>query len=126
MFAFGKNVGIPWMNELDKHVKGNAYILMNEEAAKARGIKAGYEVWVESEVGRVKREVKLCQGTRPDCVLIVGQFGQWTVPVAKDTHRVTLTSLVPMRYSYSDGMLGNMQSLVVKVKIYKAKGGKKK
>jgi len=121
MFGYGGNVGIPWMNELAEHIRGQVDILMNADAAKAKGIKDGDKIWVESEVGKVKRKVKLCQGIRPDTLAIAGQFGQWAMPVAKDTGRVTQSTLVPIRYSWTDPVIGNQQGLVVKAKVYKAR-----
>jgi phenylacetyl-CoA:acceptor oxidoreductase len=120
MFSYGTNVGIPWMNELAEHLRGTEDILMNADAARARGIKDGDEIWVESEVGKVMRKVKLCQGIRPDTLLIAGQFGQWAMPIAKDRGRVTLTALLPISYNWTDPVIGNQQGLVIKAKVYKA------
>lgn len=126
MFGYGSNVGLPSMNELAKHVNGVEDILMNADAANARGIKDGDEIWIESEVGKVKRKVKLSQGIRPDTLLIAGQFGQWAMPIAKDTKRVTLSSLVPINYSWTDPVIGVQQGLVVKAKVYKAQQEKRR
>ena len=93
---------------------------MNAKAAKARGIKEGDEIWIESPAGKVKQKVKLGQGIRPDCLLISGQFGQWTMPIAKDTGRASFSTLVPLRVDWTDKVTGNQQSLVVKARIYKA------
>jgi phenylacetyl-CoA:acceptor oxidoreductase len=92
---------------------------MNAKTAKARGIKEGDEIWVESPAGKVKQKVRVCQGIRPDCLLISGQFGQWTMPIAKDTGRASFSTLVPLSLEWTDNVTGNQQSLVVKAKIYK-------
>jgi phenylacetyl-CoA:acceptor oxidoreductase len=126
MFSYGSNMGLPWMNEIAKHVTGVEDILMNADAAEVRGIKEGDEIWVESPVGKVKRKVKLCQGIRPDTLLITGQFGQWAMPIAKDTGRVTLSTLVPIDYSWTDPVIGVQQGLVVKAKVYKAQEGRRR
>jgi phenylacetyl-CoA:acceptor oxidoreductase len=120
MFGYGSNTGLPWINEIAEHANGVNDILMNTDAATARGIKDGDEIWVESEVGRVKRKVKLSQGIRLDTLLIAGQFGQWAMPIAKDTGRVTQSTLVPIRYSWTDPVMGIQQGLVVKARVYKA------
>ncbi|MFH0913773.1 MAG: molybdopterin-dependent oxidoreductase, partial [Chloroflexota bacterium] len=120
MFGYGANVGIPWMNEISEHVNGVGDILMNADAAKARGIKEGDEIFVESEVGKVRSKVKLCQGIRPDTLLIAGQFGQWAMPVAKDTGRVTQTTLLPVSYDWTDPVIGIQQGMVVKARVYRA------
>ena len=75
---------------------------------------------IESEVDKVKRKVTLCQKIRPDTLLIAGMFGQWSSPVAKDTGRVTQTSLVPIKCSWTDPVIGCMQGNTIKAKVYKA------
>jgi anaerobic selenocysteine-containing dehydrogenase len=117
--AWGMNVGLPWVIEVSGQVKGVGDVLMNAKTAKARGIKEGDEIWVESPAGKVKQKVKTCQGIRPDCLLISGQFGQWTMPIAKDTGRASFSTLVPLSLEWTDNVTGNQQSLVVKAKIYK-------
>ncbi|MFC2005617.1 molybdopterin-dependent oxidoreductase [Chloroflexota bacterium] len=119
-FSTALLVDMPWLVEISKHVRGLEYILMNRAAAKTRGIKDGDEIWVESEVGKVKAKVKLCEGIRPDTLAITGQFGQWATPIAKDTGRVSLTHLLPIRASWTDHMISNMQGHCVKAKVYRA------
>ncbi|MFC1815754.1 molybdopterin-dependent oxidoreductase [Thermodesulfobacteriota bacterium] len=119
-FSFGGNVEIPWLIEAAEHVAGQTDILMNAAAAASRGIKDRDVIWVESEVGKVKRKVKLCQGIRPDTLLITHQFGNWSTPIARDTGRVSQATLTPIRHRWTDPVVGNMQGLVVKAKVYKA------
>ena len=64
--------------------------------------------------------MKLCQGIRPDVLLIAGQFGQRVMPVAKDSGRITLTTLVPVNSQYTDHVTSGMQGQVIKVKVYQA------
>jgi phenylacetyl-CoA:acceptor oxidoreductase len=120
-FSTGLDVDVPWLLELTDQFPGKAEILMHAEAARGRGINEGDEVWLESEVGRVRGRVKLSQGLRPDTVVIPGQFGYWSTPVAKDKGWVSLTALLPIRYSWTDPVCGTMQGSVVKAKIYKAR-----
>jgi len=119
--GWGSDVDVPWVLEVTEMFPGQPDILMNVEAARARGIKDGDEVWVESEVGRVKQRVKLSQGLRPDTVVIAGQFGHWSTPVAKDKGWVSLTALTPIKHSWTDPVCGTMQA-VIKAKVYKAGG----
>jgi phenylacetyl-CoA:acceptor oxidoreductase len=118
MLSWGNNVYNPWINELAEHVRGIGYILMNIDAAKAKGIKDGDEIWVESEAGRIKQKVQLCKGIRPDTLVISGQFGQWAMPIAKDTGRVTSNTITPIRIDWTDSVLGVQQG-VIKAKVYK-------
>jgi len=115
----GMNVDNPWLIELGKQDLNQQGIVMNKETAKARGIKEGDEVWVESQVGKVKGTVKLIEGIRPDTILMAGQFGQWSTPVAKDTGRVSEVLLTPIKASWTDHVTGCMQGNTVKAKIYK-------
>ena len=118
--SWGANVGLPWVNEISGQLKGVGDALMNAKTAKKRGIRDGDEIWIESPAGKVRQTVKLCQGIRPDCLLISGQFGQWAMPVAKETGRATVSTLVSINNDWTDKMTGNQQSIAVKAKVYKA------
>ncbi len=118
-FQLGTNIDIPWLIEIAEHVRGQTRILMNATAARARGIENEDEIWVESEVGRMKGKVKLTQGIRPDTLSVSGMFGRWATPIAKDTGWVSATQLTPIRHIWTDPVIGIMQG-VVKAKIYKA------
>lgn len=120
MFSYGQNLGLPWINEIGQHLTDRTGIVMNAETARTKGIKDGDEIWVESPAGKVKGKVRLRQGIRLDTLLITGQFGQWATPVAKDTKRVTLSTLVPVSPDWTDPVIGVQQGLVVKAKVYKA------
>jgi phenylacetyl-CoA:acceptor oxidoreductase len=117
--SWGANVGLPWVNEISAQLRGVGDVLMNAKTAKKRGITDGDEIWIESTTGKIKQKVKLCQGIRPDCLLISGQFGQWAMPVAKETGRATISTLLPISLAWTDKMTGNQQWIVVKAKVYK-------
>ncbi len=118
--SWGANNDQPWMNELGQQELGAQHIMINRQTARARGIKDGDEIWVESPVGKVKGKVKLIEGIHPQTILIEGAFGQWATPIAKDTGRVSLTPLVPIDHKWTDQVIGCMQGHTVKVKVYKA------
>ncbi|MGP8080844.1 MAG: molybdopterin-dependent oxidoreductase [Dehalococcoidales bacterium] len=117
--SWGSNVGLPWVNEISSQLKGVGNVLMNARTAKKKGIADGDMIWIESPAGKVKQKVKLVQGIRPDCLLISGQFGQYAMPVAKETRRATVSTLVSINNDWTDKMTGNQQSIAVKAKIYK-------
>ncbi len=121
-FSYGSNVECPWLIEASELVPGQTDIIMNAKAAKGKDIKNGDEVWVESEVGKVRRRVRLTECIRPDTVLIAGQFGQWATPGARETGRVSETMLTPIRHSWTDHVVSGMQGNMVKAKVYKAQG----
>jgi phenylacetyl-CoA:acceptor oxidoreductase len=108
------------VNEVAAQLKGVGDVLMNVKTGKTMGIKDGDMIWIESTTGKIKQRVKLCQGIRPDCLLISGQFGQWAMPVAKETGRATISTLLPISIEWTDKMTGNQQWIVVKAKVYKA------
>ncbi|MDP2726294.1 MAG: molybdopterin-dependent oxidoreductase, partial [Dehalococcoidia bacterium] len=114
------NAESPWTIELTEALREVVDIVMNEDAAKARGIQDGDEVWVENDVGKIKRKVKLTQGIRPDTLLVAVEWGQWAMPLAKDTGRVTQAELTPIRRDWTDTLSGNMQAMAVKARVYKA------
>jgi phenylacetyl-CoA:acceptor oxidoreductase len=117
--SWGANVGLPWVNEVAAQLKGIGDVLMNIKTGKKMGIKDGDMVCIESPTGKIKQRVKLCQGIRPDCLLISGQFGQWGMPVAKETGRATISTLLPISIEWTDKMTGNQQWIVVKARVYK-------
>ncbi len=118
-FSWGGNVDIPWLIELGGQVMAHDAIAMNARTAAARGIKDGDRIWVESEVGKIRGRVKLIEGIRPDTLAIVGQFGQWAMPVARETGRPSLSPLLPISYEWTDTMTGCMQGQVIKARVYK-------
>ncbi|MBI4332633.1 MAG: molybdopterin-dependent oxidoreductase [Chloroflexi bacterium] len=118
-YANASNVDCSLQNEVARQVPGQQEILMNSRTAGARGIKEGDEIWVESPVGRVKGVVTLSEGIRPDTILMAGQFGQSTTPVARDTGRASINALTPVSYEWTDQVTGTMQS-TVKARVYRA------
>lgn len=118
--SWGNNLQLPLINEIGRRLQGYADIMMHEDTARARGIKNGDEVWVESPVAKIKNKVKLTQGIRPDCLLITGMGGHWKMPVAKDAGRPSHSALTPMSYEWTDKMTGAIQSSSLKCKVCKA------
>lgn len=118
--GWAMNVDNPWLIELGSHDLNQQGIVMNRMTAAERGITDGEEIWVESPVGKVRGKVKLMEGIRPDTILMAGQFGQWTTPIAKDTGRVSEVLLTPISADWTDPVVGCMQGNTVKAKIYKA------
>jgi len=102
-----------------------SYVKINSEAAAAKGIKDGDEVWVEShnaltgETRRVKVRAKLIQGIMPGVVAIAHHHGNWSHPIAKQRDQgISPNVLFPSGEGYVD-LTGN-QAFQVRVKVYKA------
>ena len=105
--SWGANVGLPWVNEIAAQLKGVGEVLMNAKTAKENEeSKKATCIWIESPAGKIKQRVKLCQGIRPDCLLISGQFGQYAMPVAKETAWATIYTLVSVNDDWTDKIVG--------------------
>ncbi|MBM2826298.1 MAG: twin-arginine translocation signal protein [Dehalococcoidia bacterium] len=77
-FKQGRTSQIPLLSELAPEAR----LQMNPKAAKARGLKGGDSVWVEShnavtgETQKVKTKVALTEGIRPDTVGMPHHYGE--------------------------------------------------
>jgi phenylacetyl-CoA:acceptor oxidoreductase len=101
-YSWGSNVGIQLIKEVAGNVAGHGSVLMNETAAQPLGIADGDLVEVRSPLNSTRGHVVLCQGIRPDTLLIIGQFDQWATPYAKDTQTPNMNALVPMLLDLTD------------------------
>ncbi len=117
-FAWANNVEIPWIIEVAGHIRGQKGIIINASTARAKGISNGDWIWVESPVARTKGQAVLFEGIRPDTVAILGQFGHWSTPMAKDEPWTNFNFLCPLSYEVTSGFGGGLTNMV-KVKVYK-------
>ena len=110
----------PWLSELAEHHPYAFKILINSDAAEREGLADGDTVWLESEGGRVKGELKLTEGVHPEVVAIAGTFGHWAeaMPVAKGKG-VHYNSLIPPGVDQMDKVSAALDSCI-RVKITKA------
>ncbi len=109
----------PLINEICER-SGYAYnILMNSDVGKAKGIRDGDEVWLESPVRKVRAKVKLTQCIHPQAVGIAGHFGHWSpgMPIAKGKG-VNFNSLLPTDLNHID-KISTALDHCVEVKVYK-------
>ena len=108
----------PWVNEICEQT--NAYrILINESAAKAKGISNGDTVWLESPVQKVRATAKLTQCIHPQAVGVGGHFGPWApgMPVSRGKG-VNFNALLPTDLDHID-MISTALDHCVQVKVYK-------
>jgi phenylacetyl-CoA:acceptor oxidoreductase len=101
-YAWGGNVGIPLMRELAENVAGHGGIVMNSATAERLGISDGDLVEVRSPLNHTNGRVLLCEGIRPDTLLMIGQFDHWATPVAKDFDAPSMNALMPMLLELTD------------------------
>jgi anaerobic selenocysteine-containing dehydrogenase len=101
-------------------------ILVNEAVGKAKGLRTGDDVWLESPAAKVKARVKLTQCIHPEAVGVAGHFGHWSpgMPVARGKG-VNFNSLLPTDLDHID-MISTALDHCVPVKIYKQSTAKTK
>jgi phenylacetyl-CoA:acceptor oxidoreductase len=101
-YSWGGNVGIPLMKEVADNVVGHGGIQINAQKARELGIADNDLMEVTSPIGRISGRAIVREGVRPDVVVMVGQFGHWKTPYAKDFNVPSLNSLVPMHMDFLD------------------------
>ena len=108
----------PWINEICERT--NAYsILVNAAVGKAKGIRDGDAVWLESPVQKVKATVKLTQCIHPQVVGVGGHFGHWApgMPIAQGKG-INFNALLPTDLDHID-KISTALDHCVQVKLYK-------
>jgi anaerobic selenocysteine-containing dehydrogenase len=108
----------PWVDEICKGT--DAYsILLNESVGKAKGLRDGDSVWLESPVRKVRATVKLTQCIHPQAVGVGGHFGHWSpgMPFARGKG-VNFNALLPTDIDHID-MISTALDHCVQVKVYK-------
>jgi phenylacetyl-CoA:acceptor oxidoreductase len=101
-YSWGGNVGIQLIKEVAANVAGHGNVVMNHAAAEKLGIADGDLVEVRSPLNETKGHVMLCEGIRPDTILMIGQFDHWVTPFAKDFHAPSMNALMPMLLDLTD------------------------
>ncbi|PWB65751.1 MAG: molybdopterin oxidoreductase [Bradyrhizobiaceae bacterium] len=114
-YSWGGNVGLQMIREVADNVAGHGSVVMNAAAAARLGIGDGDLVEVRSPLNHTQGRVMVCEGIRPDTLLMIGQFDHWATPFAKDLGAPSMNALVPMMLELTDAT-GSSADLV-KVKI---------
>ena len=116
-YSWGGNVGIQLMKEVAENVSGHGNVVMNAGAAAKLGLEDGDLVEVCSPLNHTNGRIMLCEGIRPDTLLMIGQFDHWATPFAKDLHAPSMNALMPMMLELTDAT-GSSADLV-KVRVSK-------
>ena len=119
-YSWGGNVGIQLIKEVADNVAGHGSVVMNSAAGARLGITDGDLVEVRSALNGTQGRVMLCEGIRPDTLLMIGQFDHWATPYAKDFHAPSMNALMPMLLELTDAT-GSSADLV-KVKVTRLGG----
>ena len=114
---------LPHLHELYglhiKHVWGN-WVEINPETAHGLGIQEWDEVWVESQMSRIRLPARLYPGVPPNTVCIptgLGHIagGQWSVGIGANPETLVGTQCV-------DELTGLVARQGVRVRIHKVEG----
>ncbi|HEU0258759.1 MAG TPA: molybdopterin-dependent oxidoreductase, partial [Burkholderiales bacterium] len=101
-YAWGGNVGMQLIKEVADNVAGHGGVILNSSKAKELGIGQGDWVRIATPKAEVRARAVLRQGIRPDTLLLLGQFGHWVTPFAKDFEFPSMNPLVPMSLELTD------------------------
>jgi phenylacetyl-CoA:acceptor oxidoreductase len=115
-YSWGGNAGIQLMKEVAGNVTGHDGVQMNGQRAKELGIRDGDLIEISSPVASVTGRAILREGVRPDVIVMVGQFGHWQTPYARDFKVPSLNSLVPMHIDLLDGGGSTVDATKVRVR----------
>jgi phenylacetyl-CoA:acceptor oxidoreductase len=98
----GGNVGIQLMDELSQNLRGHGGVMINSSTAARLGIEDDDELEISSALGTTQGKAVVAQGIRPDTLVIIGQFGHWATPYAKDLKAPTMNAITPMSIELTD------------------------
>ncbi|MDH5212326.1 MAG: molybdopterin-dependent oxidoreductase, partial [Betaproteobacteria bacterium] len=101
-YAWGGNVGMQLIKEVADNIAGHSGVIMNRSKARELGIEEGDWLQIATAQHSVRAKAVLREGIRPDTLLLLGQFGHWATPVAKDFGMPSMNSLVPMSLELTD------------------------
>jgi phenylacetyl-CoA:acceptor oxidoreductase len=101
-YSWGNNVGVQLIREVADNVAGHGSVVMNRTAAEKLGVHDGDRVEVRSPLNKTQGRVLLCEGIRPDTILMIGQFEHWATPFAKDFDAPSMNGLMPMLLDLTD------------------------
>jgi phenylacetyl-CoA:acceptor oxidoreductase len=101
-YAWGGNVGMALIKEVADNVAGHRGVIMNRGKARSLGIEEDQWVEIATPKAAVRARAVLREGIRPDTLLLLGQFGHWATPVAKDFGMPSLNQLAPMSLELTD------------------------
>lgn len=101
-YAWGGNVGMQLIKEVADNIAGHGGVIVNASRARQLGIGEGDWLEIATAQHNVRARAVLREGIRPDTLLLLGQFGHWATPVAKDFGMPSMNSLVPMSLELTD------------------------
>ena len=121
MFRLGAMDENPWLAEWSReHLADYDSIQLNSATAKAKGLKEGDMVWVESQWGKIKGKLHVTECCQTQAVAIGGALGRMVSTLgAKQKDAVHYNRLITGDFGTFDPIMGAVE-LTVRVKVYKA------
>jgi len=101
-YAWGGNVGMQMIKEVADNVSGHRGVIVNTRTAERLGIAEGDPIEIATPKRSVRGRAVVRQGIRPDTLLMIGQFGHWETPLAKDFDVPSLNTLASMSMAQTD------------------------
>jgi phenylacetyl-CoA:acceptor oxidoreductase len=101
-YAWGGNVGMQLIKEVAGNIAGHSGVILNTGKARELNIEEGQWLHIATPQHSVRARAVLRQGIRPDTLLLLGQFGHWATPFAKDSGMPSMNPLVPMTLALTD------------------------
>ena len=101
-YAWGGNVGMQMIKEVADNVSGHRGVIVNTRTAARLGIAEGDPIEIATPKRSVRGRAVVRQGIRPDTLLMIGQFGHWETPLAKDFDVPSLNTLASMSMAQTD------------------------
>ena len=101
-YAWGGNVGMQLIKEVADNIAGHRGVIVNTQTAEGLGIADGDMIEIATPKRKVSGRAVLRQGIRPDTLLMIGQFGHWETPLAKDFGVPSLNTLASMSIAQTD------------------------
>jgi phenylacetyl-CoA:acceptor oxidoreductase len=120
-YAWGGNVGMQLIKEVADNVAGHRGVIINTQAAARLGIEDGDRIEIATPQRTVRGRAVLRQGIRPDTLLLIGQFGHWATPFAKDFGVPSLNALATMSMDLTDATGSGAD--IVRVSIARSRDG---
>ncbi len=104
------------IKEVADNLAGHKGIIMNADRAASLGITDSDLIEVRSPLAAIQGRAVLRQGIRPDTVLMIGQFGHWATPMAKEFKVPSMNPLVPILPELTDAWGSGADLVKVNVK----------
>ena len=76
--------------------------MFNTATAAKLCVDDGDRLEITSVLGSTQGAAIVVQGIRPDTLVIVGQFGHWATPYAKDIQAPNMNAITPMSIELTD------------------------